>query len=119
LARLQQRRQFPLERYQISNLVVDGRQVLCRQNVDSALLYRHRNLDINMSSTFECSRNDVIANVGVLLAALWVTRFHAVWPDVLVGSIIALLFLRSAIHVLGQAWPQFRSAQPTVAVDLD
>ena len=33
------------------------------------LLYRHRNRDVNLSSTFECSRNDVIANLGVLVAA--------------------------------------------------
>src|SRR5690606_37527646 len=34
-----------------------------------ALLYRHRNRDVNLCSTFECSRNDVIANTGVIVAA--------------------------------------------------
>lgn len=84
-----------------------------------ALLFRYRNRDVNMSSTFECSRNDVIANLGVLLAALGVSTFASIWPDIIVGSIIALLFLRSSLRVLRQAWPQFRSARPTVAVELD
>src|ERR1044071_2689552 len=33
------------------------------------LLWRFRAQDVNMASTFECSRNDVISNVGVLIAA--------------------------------------------------
>jgi Co/Zn/Cd efflux system component len=33
------------------------------------LLWPLRSQDVNMRSTFECSRNDVISNIGVLLAA--------------------------------------------------
>jgi len=84
-----------------------------------ALLYRFRHRDVNLSSTFECSRNDVIANTGVLLAAGGVYATGAAWPDILVGAVIAVLFFRSAIRVLRQAWPQFRSASPAVAVALD
>jgi hypothetical protein len=73
------------------------------------LLYRYRRHDVNMSSTFECSRNDVIANVGVLAAAGGVYATGVAWPDITVGSIIAVLFFRSAVRVLRQAWPQFRS----------
>ena len=60
-----------------------------------ALLYRYRAHDMNMSSTFECSRNDVIANVGVLLAAAGVWWWDSAWPDIAVGLTIAALFLRS------------------------
>lgn len=72
------------------------------------LLYRHRGDNLNMSSTWLCSRNDLIANVGVLLAAgasyLLVSR----WPDIIVGAIIASLFLSSALHVLNQAIRELR-----------
>jgi len=68
-----------------------------------SLLYRHRSDNLNMSSTWVCSRNDLFANVGVLLAAgasyLLVSR----WPDIVVGCVIASLFLGSAIGVLSQA----------------
>lgn len=84
-----------------------------------SLLYRYRNRDVNMSSTFECSRNDVIANTGVLIAAAGVYAFQAGWPDILVGGIIAVMFLRSAVRVLGQAWPQLRAKRPSVAVALE
>lgn len=84
-----------------------------------ALLYRYRTRDVNMSSTFECSRNDVIANVAVLLAAGGVYVFNAGWPDILVGAIVAALFLRSAFRIVREAWPQFRSLHPTAAASLD
>lgn len=76
-----------------------------------ALLWRFRALNINMKSTFECSRNDVAANLGVLLAAAGVALTGDGWPDIVVGAVIALLFLRSALRVIGEAWPAWRGAQ--------
>jgi cation diffusion facilitator family transporter len=70
------------------------------------LLWPLRSQDVNMRSTFECSRNDVIANVGVLFAALGVWFTGRGWSDILVGLIVAALFLRSAMRVLREAWPQ-------------
>jgi len=68
-----------------------------------ALLWRHRADDINMSSVWLCSRNDIIANVSVLFAAagVWLTRSG--WPDILVGLALAALFLRSSLVVLREA----------------
>jgi cation diffusion facilitator family transporter len=73
------------------------------------LLWQFRSLDLNMSSTFECSRNDVISNVGVMVAAGAVALFASPWPDIVIGSAIAVLFLRSAFRVLIEAVPQLRA----------
>ena len=70
------------------------------------LLWRFRAHDVNMSSTFECSRNDVIANIGVLAAAAAVWLAGAAWPDLLIGLLIAAVFLRSAWLIARSAWPQ-------------
>jgi Co/Zn/Cd efflux system component len=67
------------------------------------LLYRHRSDNLNMSSTWVCSRNDVIANIGVLCAAAAGGLLASRWPDIAVGVAIAVLFLRSAFSVLQQA----------------
>lgn len=72
------------------------------------LLWRFRRQDVNMASTFECSRNDVISNVGVLLAALAVAYLASPWPDIIIGTAMALLFLRSALRVIGSAVPELR-----------
>ncbi|MCA1713578.1 MAG: cation transporter [Gammaproteobacteria bacterium] len=89
-------------------MLIFGSMALAANLTCLALLWRFRKLNVNMSSTFECSRNDVIANVGVLIAAGVVALLGSGWPDIAVGSIIALIFLRSAVRVLRQAWPQFR-----------
>ncbi len=76
-----------------------------------ALLWRHRTEDINMSSVWLCSRNDIIANVSVLGAALMVWLLDAAWPDIAVGVAIAALFLRSAVFVMRAAAAELRLAQ--------
>ena len=75
-----------------------------------SLLWRYRSQDINMASTFECSRNDVISNVGVLLAAGAVALTQSPWPDLLIGGAMALLFLRSSVRVIQRASQELLSA---------
>ncbi len=67
------------------------------------LLYRHRADNLNMSSTWLCSRNDLIANVGVLTAAGVSYILTSRWPDIVVGVVIAGLFLSSAFNVIRQS----------------
>ncbi|PZP11899.1 MAG: cation transporter [Sphingomonas hengshuiensis] len=76
-----------------------------------ALLWRFRSENVNMSSTFECSRNDVASNIGVLIAAGLVGATGAAWPDIVVGGVIAIIFLRSAWHVFSEAIPAWREAR--------
>lgn len=64
------------------------------------LLWRHRGEDINMSSVFECSRNDIASNLSVLLAAGGVWLLEAGWPDLVVAALLATLLLRSSLHVM-------------------
>lgn len=73
------------------------------------LLWRHRADDINMSSVWLCSRNDIIANISVLFVAAAVWLSHSGWPDIVVGLALAALFLRSALHVLCAALKELRA----------
>lgn len=68
------------------------------------LLYRHREDDINMRSTWICSRNDIISNLGVLMAAGFVALTGSKWPDIIIGFVIAVLFLRSAWPILVESF---------------
>ena len=60
------------------------------------LLLQFRDDDINMRSAWLCSRNDVLANLGVLAAAGGVSLTGSHWPDLAVGAIIAGLILQSS-----------------------
>lgn len=86
-----------------------GLLALVTNGICFALLWRHRADDINMSSVWLCSRNDIIANVSVMFAAagVWLTRSG--WPDILIGLALAALFLRSALFVLRGAVAELRA----------
>jgi cation diffusion facilitator family transporter len=76
------------------------------------LLTRHKSDDLNMRSTWLCSRNDIIANIGVLLAAGGVLLTGTMLPDLLVSMIITAVFLQSAWAVLRSAFAERRLATP-------
>jgi Co/Zn/Cd efflux system component len=73
-------------------------------------LWRRRADDVNMRSAWLCSRNDVMANAGVLLAGAGVAVTGSAWPDVAVGLLIAGLFGASAIDVIRSARRELRPA---------
>jgi Co/Zn/Cd efflux system component len=80
-------------------------------NVAVALmLYAYREGDANMRSVWLCSRNDALANIAVLLAAVAVAGTDSRWPDLLVAVIIAALGISSGSSVLRQARSELRVA---------
>lgn len=83
---------------------------LCANLVCLYLLTRHRNDNINMSSVWICSRNDIIANTSVLAAAGLVYLTKSSLPDIVVGIFLAFVFAKSAGSVLSQSWRQLRQA---------
>lgn len=72
------------------------------------LLTRHRSDDVNMSSVWECSRNDIASNISVFLAAgaVWFTQSG--WPDIVIAAALVCLFLRSALRVFSNARRELR-----------
>ncbi len=89
---------------------VVGTMALAANLICLMLLWPHRGDDINMRSAWVCSRNDVIGNAGVLLAALAVYLTSSPWPDIVIGLMIATLFVRSAITIIREASREFSSA---------
>ena len=75
------------------------------------LLWRHRHEDINMSSVFECSRNDIASNLSVILASAGVWLFNSGLPDIIVATLLAALLLRSSTRVLTGAWSELANAK--------
>jgi len=73
------------------------------------LLWKHRQDDINMSSVWACSRNDIASNIAVFIAAAGVWLTHAQWPDLVVGLALACLFLAASLGVLRSANAELRT----------
>ena len=74
------------------------------------LLWRHRREDVNMSSVWECSRNDIASNLSVFVAAgaVWLTGSG--WPDIVVAAALVWLLLRSGFRVMSSATAELRTA---------
>jgi len=83
---------------------------LAANGVSLALLWRHKTEDINMSSVWECSRNDIFANISVFVAAAGVWATGSNWPDLLVASFLVVFLLRSASRVLSSAHAELQRA---------
>src|SRR5262249_30728792 len=72
------------------------------------LLWGYRGGDANMRSAWICTRNDVLGNLAVLLAAAGVLGTGTGWPDVIVATIMATLALQGAWIVFRQSLSELR-----------
>ena len=73
-----------------------------------AMLTPFRHQDVNMSSVWECSRNDIFEGLAVLAAAACVWLLESGWPDLLIATALLAMFLRSAFRVLRTAMSDLR-----------
>ncbi|WP_281992388.1 cation transporter [Sulfitobacter geojensis] len=85
--------------------------------VSVVLLARYKDGDANVRSVWLCSRNDAIGNVAVMFAALGVWGTASGWPDLIVATIMAGLFLSSAFQIVRQALAEKREIMDHKHVD--
>jgi Co/Zn/Cd efflux system component len=78
-------------------------------------LWQHRMGDANMRSAWICTRNDVLGNLAVLLAAVGVFGTGTGWPDVIVAAIMSMLALQGAATIIRQARTELRSTGQAMA----
>ena len=67
------------------------------------LIQSHKDGEVHMRASWVFSKNDVIANSGVILAGGLVWALDSRWPDLIIGSLIALVILHGARHIIREA----------------
>ena len=95
--------------FSLAGLVANG---LCLY-----LLWCHRHEDINMSSVFECSRNDIATNLSVILAAIGVWLFNSGLPDIIIATLLAALLLNSSARVIKGALHELAQSNKANSAD--
>jgi Co/Zn/Cd efflux system component len=97
----------PPEGFTISGLGVFG---VAANLVAAILLAKYRDGDANVRSVWLCTRNDVIQCIAIVMTGglVWLTGSR--WPDVIVGAVLAVVFLQSAWSIIAQARTERRSA---------
>jgi Co/Zn/Cd efflux system component len=86
-----------------------GMLALAANGAVALLLYAFRHGDANMRSVWLCTRNDMIGNLAVLLAAAGVLGTGAAWPDIAVACVMAVLGLSAAREIIGRARVELRA----------
>lgn len=79
--------------------------------VVAATLFKFRQGDSDMRSVWLCSRNDAIANLAVMAAALGVFGTGSAWPDLAVATIMAVLAVTAGVSVVKHARADIRNAK--------
>ena len=74
------------------------------------LIEKHRQGEVHMRASWIFSRNDVIANAGVIFSGLLVWLLNARWPDLLIGTLIAAVILKGAQHIIRDARRELSAA---------
>jgi Co/Zn/Cd efflux system component len=64
------------------------------------LIARNRHYGVHMMAVFICSANDVIANAGVIAAALLVAWTGSNLPDLTIGTIVGVVVLLGGVRIL-------------------
>lgn len=77
----------------------------------AALLMRYRDGDANVRSVWLCTRNDLIQCLAVAATGVAVSLTHARWPDLVVGVVLAAVFMRSAWQISNQARRELSQAK--------
>lgn len=65
-----------------------------------ALISKHRKGAVHMRASWIFSTNDVIANLGVIIAGALVYFFASPWPDLIIGTVISIVVFSGALKIL-------------------
>ena len=81
-------------------MLVVGTAALVANLLCMKLIFRHRHGEVHMRASWIFSKNDVIANVGILLAAGLVYVLDSRYPDMVIGLMIALIVVHGGCHIM-------------------
>lgn len=68
-----------------------------------SLITKQKDGEVHMRASYIFSKNDVLANLGVILASILIYFTGSRWPDLIIGMVITILVLRGGIQILKDA----------------
>lgn len=73
---------------------------LIGNSVSLFILQRSKNQEAHMKASVIFTSNDVLANIGVIIAGIFVYYTHSRYPDLMVGLIIFLIVARGSFKIM-------------------
>jgi len=75
------------------------------------LLGKHRSKDLNMESSWLCSRNHLLTDMSIIFSSVFVYFSNSRLPDTVLGLLLALIIIKSALHIMKRSYEMM---QPTM-----
>ena len=94
-------------------MIAVGCVALIANTICLKLIYKHRQGEVHMRASWIFSKNDVIANLGVIIAGVLVAWLASPWPDLIIGLIIATIVVRGGLHIIKDANSENLSSKET------
>ncbi len=67
------------------------------------LIFKHKDAEVHMRASWIFSKNDVIANIGVIFAGLLVYLLDSRFPDLIIGLVISMIVIHGGFHIVKDA----------------
>ena len=84
-------------------MIVVGIVALIANTLCLRLIYKHRQSEVHMRASWIFSKNDVIANLGVIIGGVLVAWLASPWPDLIIGLIIAVIVTHGGVRIIKEA----------------
>jgi len=99
----------PLSMYMVGIGIV----ALIANTICVILISKHKDGEVHMRASWIFTKNDLLANAGVIISGFLVYRFATPWPDLIIGALIASLVIYGGIRIIRDSLPGLRSTQNT------
>ena len=84
-------------------MIAVGAVALIANTLCLRLIYKHRQGEVHMRASWIFSKNDVIANLGVIIGGVLVAWLASPWPDLIIGLIIAVIVTHGGVRIIKEA----------------
>ncbi|MDW3094689.1 MAG: cation diffusion facilitator family transporter [Gammaproteobacteria bacterium] len=81
-------------------MIIVGVVALIANTICLMLISKHKNGEVHMRASWIFSKNDVIANIGVIIAGALVFFTGTRWPDLIIGAVIVWIVLWGGISII-------------------
>lgn len=84
-------------------MIAVGLLALIANTICLSLIAKHREGEVHMRASWIFSKNDVIANLGIILGGGLVYLLDSRFPDLIIGLMISILVMRGGLLIIKEA----------------
>ena len=84
-------------------MIFVGMAALAANVICLVLIAKHKEGEVHMRASWIFSKNDVIANLGIILGGGLVYLLDSRFPDLVIGAVISAIVVRGGIHIIKDA----------------